>query len=259
MGKVRTRFLGIDEIEVQQKKEQKERAELKKIESKDTQKEAPEVEEKKVEKKSKVKKVISSSQKKHGSKHQKARTQVDERKEYELGEAIALLKKLTFAKFDETVELHLNMEKDGIRGEVSLPHATGKVIRVLVLDDKVLKDIEDGTINFDVLVAHPSQMPKIAKYARTLGPKGLMPNPKAGTVSTDPEAAAEKFKTGSLRWKTEPKAPIIHQMIGKISADAAHLEENASAFLTAVGTHNILSGFIAATMTPSIKLKIVAE
>lgn len=259
MGKVRTRFLGIDEIEEQQKKEQKERAERKKVELEGD--EAEEVtEEQEKEAKKKQKKIVPSiSARKHGKKFADARKKIDPKAAYKLTDAIELLKKVSFAKFDESIELHLNVLKDGMRGEVSLPHATGRTIRVAVLDDAVLKEIENGNIEFDVLIAHPSQMPKIAKFARTLGPKGLMPNPKAGTVSTDPEKTAEKFKKGSLRWKTEPKAPIIHQMIAKLSAETSQIEENANAFMESVGYKNIKDAYLAATMTPSVKLEIQSE
>lgn len=259
MGKVRTRFLGIDEIEEQQKKVQKERAERKKMEHEPE--EAEEVTEpQEKENKKKQKKTVSTvASRKHGKKFAEARKKIDPKKEYTLTDAIELLKKVSFAKFDESVELHLNVLKEGLRGEVSLPHTTGRAIRVVVLDDAVLNDIENGNIEFDVLIAHPSQMPKIAKFARVLGPKGLMPNPKAGTVSTEPEKTAEKFKKGSLRWKTESKAPIIHQMISKLSADTSQIEENAKAFMESVGYKNIKDAFIAATMTPGVKLEIQSE
>lgn len=252
MGKVRQRFLGIDEIEEQQKKEQKERAERKKMDAgEESQEEVQET----AEAPKKLKKTATSTRgKKHGSKYEKAQSQIDEAKEYSIAEAVELLKKVSFAKFDESVELHLNVSGEGMKGEVSLPHSTGRTVRVVVLDDAVLKEIEDGNINFDVLIAHPSQMPKIAKFARTLGPKGLMPNPKAGTVSTDPEAAAEKFKKGSIRWKSESKAPIVHQMIGKLSAEPTQIAENAQAFIDSVGAKNITSAYISASMTPSVKL-----
>ncbi len=259
MGKVRTRFLGIDEIEEQQKKEQKERAERKKMES-GAENEEENIDEQKADKKKKSKKSVPvSSAKKHGDKYAKAKKQVDPKAVYKLTDAIELLKKISFAKFDESVELHLNVLKDGMRGEVSLPHSTGRTVRVAILDDAVLKEIENGKIEFDILIAHPSQMPKIAKYARVLGPKGLMPNPKAGTVSPEPEKAAEKFQKGSVRWKTESKAPIIHQMIGKLSAENAKLEENAKAFMESVGYKNIKDAYIAATMTPSLKLELASE
>ena len=99
-------------------------------------------------------------------------------------------------------------------------------------------------------------MPKLLPFARLLGPKGLMPNPKAGTISPNPEIVAKKFLKGSLRYKTEAKTPIIHQMMGKISFENKALEENISAFIKSVGTNHILSGYVKTTMSPSVKLKI---
>ena len=134
-----------------------------------------------------------------------------------LNEAIILLKKIKYAKFDESVELHLNINKEAIKGEVELPISTGKKTRIKIVDEKVLADIEKGNLDFDMLITHPQYMPRLARFAKVLGPKGLMPNPKAGTISDKPEEAAKKFSKGALRWKTEAKAPLIHQMIGKIS------------------------------------------
>jgi large subunit ribosomal protein L1 len=126
----------------------------------------------------------------------------------------------------------------------------------VIVDDKILEKIEQGVIDFDVLVAHPSFMPKLAKFARVLGPKGLMPNPKAGTVSPNPEEVVKKFEKGVLRWKTEPKFPLIHQLIGKISFDEKALIENAAAFVKAVGKPHIKAVFIKTTMSPSLRLDV---
>src|SRR4030067_3160480 len=95
-------------------------------------------------------------------------------------------------------------------------------------------------------------MPRLAKQAKVLGPKGLMPNPKAGTISDKPEEVAKKFLKGSIRWKTEAKAPLIHQMIGKISFEDKMLADNALAFLTSIGKNHILSAYIKTTMSPSV-------
>jgi large subunit ribosomal protein L1 len=154
------------------------------------------------------------------------------------------------------VEIHLNVDRTGLRGEVELPYSTGKKIRVAIVDDKVLAEIEKGQINFDVLIAHPSFMPKLVKYARVLGPKGLMPNPKNGTISTNPEEAAKKFQKGVLHWKTESKFPLIHQMLGKIFQKEEELEENIKSFLKAVRLSHIKEAYLKTTMSPSVKIKI---
>ena len=157
-------------------------------------------------------------------------------------------------KFDQSVELHFVVDETGLKGEIELPFSTGKIVRVKIVDDSVLSDLEKGKIEFDVLVTHPSFMPKLAKYAKVLGPKGLMPNPKAGTVSMKPEEVVKKFEKGMIRWKTEAKFPLIHQMIGKISFEEKNLLANAEKFIEAVGKIHIRKAYIKTTMSPAVKL-----
>ncbi len=257
MGKIKTRILGLEEIEEKQKKEQKEKAAIKKAQKKKEEKEVK-VEKKEEEKKSKekIEKKAAFSTKKRGKKYLEAKNLVDKNKQYSLKEAIALLKQMKTAKFDQSVELHLVVDEIGLKGEVELPFSTGKKIRVAVVDDKVLAEIEKGNLDFDVLVTHPSYMPRLTKFAKILGPKGLMPNPKAGTISTNPEEVVKKFEKGVLRFKTEPKAPLIHQMVGKISMKEEELEANVAKFIDSVGKKHIIKAYIKATMTPSLKLQI---
>lgn len=261
MGKIRTRVLGLEEIEKKQKEEQKMKSEAKKATKvKSVKKEDLE----KTEVKSaKVKKMKSASvpqsgttARQRGKKYQEALKKLDKKKTYTLTEAIKLLKSVKFAGFDESVELHFNVEETGLKGEIELPHSTGKITRVKIVDDKVLNDLEKGIIDFDVLITHPSFMAKLAKYARVLGPKGLMPNPKAGTISTNPEEVVKKFAKGALRWKTEAKFPLIHQMIGKVSFDDGALVENATAFIKSVGANKIKKAHIKFTMGPSLRLNL---
>jgi large subunit ribosomal protein L1 len=275
MGKIRTRILGLEEIEKKQKEEQKKKAQEKKkirapgLKGGERMVEV-DIKEAELAKMEKAKKIIEEAEKLQkkqvkekqikihvrGKNYLSAKKQVDKNKAYSIKEAITLLKKIKYAKFDESVELHLNVEKTGLKGEVELPHSIGKETKVAIVDDKLLQEIEKGKIDFDVLIAHPSYMSKLVKYAKILGPKGLMPNPKAGTISTNPEETAKKFKKGLLRWKTEPKFPLIHQIIGKLSADEKILEENIKAFINSVGVKNIQSAFIKSTMSPSLKLDI---
>lgn len=256
MGKVRTRILGLEDLEKQQKEEQKKRAAEKKrageesAEAEETKKE--EVKETKKDKKEK-KSVVA---KKKGKKHREALKKVDASKAYTVTEAIVVLKKIKYAGFDESVELHLNLDETGLKGEVYLPHSTGKTVRVSVVSDEVLSKLEKGIIDFDVLVTHPSFMPKLAKFAKVLGPKGLMPNPKAGTVSTNPDEVVKKFSKGVLRWKSEPKFPLLHQMVGKISTEEKALEENVVTFLKTVGKPHIKAAYLKTTMSPSVKLDL---
>lgn len=187
---------------------------------------------------------------------------VDKTKLYPLSDAVSLVKQTSFTKFDGTVELHLNLnpatlgDKKDFRGSVNLPHGTGKQVRVVIADDKVLADVEDGKINFDILVAHPSMMPKLAKVARILGPKGLMPNPKTGTVTPDPEKRVKELSTGSVNFKTEPDQPLIHLTIGKVSFEDKKLIDNIEAILAAVGKNKISKATISATMSPGVKVAL---
>jgi large subunit ribosomal protein L1 len=255
MGKIKTRILGLEEVEEKQKKEQKEKAAQKKAQKKKEkveekkQEEVKKPEEKKPEKK-------TTQPKPRGKRYEENKKIVDRTKVYPLAEAISLLKKMKTASFDESVELHLVVEEQGLKGEVELPYSTGKTVKVAIVDDKVLAAIEAGKIDFDVLITHPSYMPKLAKFAKVLGPKGLMPNPKAGTISPNPEEVAKKFQKGVLRWKTEPKAALIHQMLGKISMKEEELKENIEAFLKSVGAKNIKKAYLKTTMSPSVKIEI---
>jgi len=258
MGKVKTRILGLEEVEEQQKKEQKLKSEEKKLQKK---KQAEVQDEGKIDKqpivaKTEIKKKVARKTvaKTHGKKYLQAKKQVEADKYYPIKDAIVLIKKMKTAAFDESVELHLVLMETGLKGEVELPYSTGKKVRVAVVDNKLLDELEKGKIEFDVLVTHPSFMPKLAKFAKVLGPKGLMPNPKAGTISPNPEEIVKKFAKGTLRWKTEPKAPLIHQMIGKVSNEEKNLVANAEKFIEAVGTKNIRKAYMKSTMSPSIKI-----
>ena len=263
MGKIRTRILGLADIEKQQKVDQKDRSEEKKAEATSKEVAAPVAKEKKEEKKpkSEEKKEAKAnvSKKVRGKKYKAAVKKLGEVKKMKLAEAVELLKKVKYVSFDESVDLHMNVEKTGLRGEVELPHSTGKTVRVAIVSDIVLEQLANGKIEFDVLITHPSFMSKLARFAKVLGPKGMMPNPKAGTVSTTPEEVAKKFMKGTLRWKTEPKFPIIHQLIGKLSYESKILTENAQAFINAVGKTQIKSMFIASSMGPSIEIEVEKE
>lgn len=264
MGKIRTRILGLADIEKKQKDAQKERSAEKKIEAG-----FEEVVVTPVEKVKKVKKAAKSEEKKEGKanvskkirgkKYLAAKKRLGEVNKMKLAEAVELLKKAKYVSFDESVDLHMNVEKTGLRGEVELPHSTGKTVRVAIVSDVILDQLANGKIEFDILITHPSFMSKLARFAKVLGPKGLMPNPKAGTVSATPEEVAKKFMKGTLRWKTEPKFPIIHQLIGKLSYESNVLTENAQAFINAVGKAQIKSMFITSSMGPSIEIEVEKE
>lgn len=173
-----------------------------------------------------------------------------------LARALENLRKFRKSTFDETVELHINTREKGINGTVILPHGTGKQIRVKIADDAVIAAVETGKIDFDVLVATPQMMPKLAKVAKILGPRGLMPNPKNGTITDKPEAAVEKLQAGQVGFKTESSAPIIHMSVGKLSFDDTQLADNIKTIVLAVGSAKINSITLKSTMSPAVKLNI---
>lgn len=280
MGKIRTKLIGLEEIEKKQKEEAKiRREEKKKKEEKirpvggkggermkqvavseealaKMEKAKKILEEKKSEKEEKKATKKKLSKRVRGKKYQKAKEKIDKNKKYSLEEGVSLLKKVKYANFDESVELHINVVEKGLKGEVIFPHGIGKQTRVAIVNDQVLKEIEKGKIDFDVLITHPQYMPKLVKLAKILGPRGLMPNPKSGTITENPEALAQKYQKGSVRFKTEPKFPIIHQVVGKISFEDKKLVENIQALISAIGRSKIVSLYLKSTMSPSIKIKI---
>lgn len=175
---------------------------------------------------------------------------------YSLSEAINLLKETSLSSFDGKTEAHLVTTKTGIKGEVSLPHFESKAKRIEIASNETLKKIETGKIDFDVLIATPAFMANLVKYAKTLGPKGLMPNPKDGTISENPAEAAKKFEKASLNFKTEANAPLIHTVFGKISQKENELEANLKALIQAIGPRNIKKAVIKSTMGPGIKINL---
>lgn len=261
MGKIRTRIIGLEDVEEKQKKKAKERSKEKKekqvikedkVEKETVKKEGKEILQEKVKKKGFVK----GQKQDKGKKYKMAEKNVEKNKKYPISKAVTLLKSISYAKFDESFELHINVDKAGIKGEAELPHSIGKKIIVKIVDDKVLAEIENGQLNFDVLISHPSFMPKLAKYAKVLGPKGLMPNPKRGTVSTSPEEVVKKFERGVLQWKSESKFPLVHQVIGKVSSKDEEVVENAEAFIVSVGKSKIKKCFMKTTMSVALELLI---
>lgn len=194
---------------------------------------------------------------KHGKKYQEAAKLIDKNKVYEVSEGIELVKKASSAKFDETVEAAYRLGVDPkradqqIRGAVVLPHGTGKVQRVLVFakgekakeaeaagadyvgDADMIAKIQGGWFDFDVVVATPDMMGEVGKLGRVLGPKGLMPNPKTGTVTFDVTKAVNEIKAGKIEYRVD-KAGNIHAPIGKVSFDTDKLAENLAALTEAL-------------------------
>jgi ribosomal protein L1 len=189
-----------------------------------------------------------------GKGYRKLAEQIEKGKVYSLKDAMDLAVKTSPTKFDATVELHINLNVDpkladqNIRGTVSLPHGTGKTVRVAAFvgsdqaeaakkagadiagEEELIAALDKEQITFDVLISTPQLMPKLGKYARLLGPKGLMPNPKSGTVTTNVASAVKDAKGGKVEYRVD-KQSIIHQGIGKVSFGADKLAENAKTFL----------------------------
>lgn len=193
---------------------------------------------------------------KHGKKFREAQARVPEGQNYSVPEAVSLVKELSFAKFDETVEAAVRLGVDPrhadqiVRGAVVLPHGTGKTARVLVIAQgdrareaeeagadfvgvEYVQKIKDGWLDFDVAVATPDMMGQVGQLGRILGPRGLMPTPKAGTVTMDVARAVREIKAGKIEFRTD-KTGNLHVPIGKVSFDSAKLEENLGAFMETV-------------------------
>jgi len=226
---------------------------------------------------------------KHGKKYLEAAKAVDRSIQYDPADAISTVKKLATAKFDETIEVHIKTGCDGrhadqqIRGAVVLPHGTGKQVRVLVFakgakaDEAVAAGAEfvgaeelipriqnDGWFDYDVVVATPDMMGVVGRLGRVLGPKGLMPNPKAGTVTMDVAKAIKEIKAGKIEYRLD-KSNIIHVPVGKVSFTEEQLADNFQALMGAVikarpstlkGTF-LKSVTMASTMGPGVKLNTV--
>ena len=238
------------------------------------------------EKKAGPKPVTRTRLERRGKNYRKAAEQIEKGKAYALKDAIALAIKTSPVKFDATLEMHFRLGVDprqadqNIRSTVSLPAGTGKTVRVAVFapldvcktakaagadiaeDEEFLKMLDKEEINFDVLISTPQYMPKLGRYARMLGPKGLMPNPKAGTVTMDIEKAVKEAKGGKIEYRVDKQA-IVHVGLGKLSFGADKLEENVNAFIESLKAQKpasikgqyIKSVFITTTMGPSIAVE----
>lgn len=191
-----------------------------------------------------------------GKKYVSAKGKFDHEKHYKVTEAVKLVKESSYSKFDGTVELHLVLKKTGTSVSVSLPYQAGREKKVEVADDQTVEKLKAGQIDFDILVATPDMMPKLVPFARLLGPKGLMPNPKNGTLVTDPKKA-KSFSTGTVTIKTEKDAPLIHTVAGKVSQKDEEIVSNIEAILKALGgVKQIIRAFTKATMGPAVKIEI---
>lgn len=175
--------------------------------------------------------------------------------------AIDKVYKLNYAVFTATVELHINLRKKDLVNtmQVDLPHTAGKAKKAVALNDKVLKQIADKNVDFDILYASPDQMKDLVPHAKFLGPRGMMPNPKTGTLVPDPEkAAANASGSNQITIKTENKAPVIHTTIARTDMKPSQALENLTKILKSIEPQHIQSVYIATTMSPSVRVDVSA-
>ncbi|MBR1939578.1 50S ribosomal protein L1 [Candidatus Saccharibacteria bacterium] len=230
--------------------------------------------------------VTRSRLERRGKNYRKANEKIEKGKIYSLEDAVKLAIETSPVKFDATLEMHFRLGVDprqadqNIRATVTLPAGTGKDVRVAVFapldaakaakaagadiaeDEEFTKRLDKEELDFDVLISTPQYMPKLGKYARLLGPKGLMPNPKAGTVTTDIEKAVKEAKAGKIEYRVDKQA-IVHVGLGKLSFGADKLMENINAFVDSLKSQKpasikgqyVKSVFISTTMGPSIQIE----
>lgn len=189
-------------------------------------------------------------------KYKAAKAKFDNVKKYEISEAIKLIKDASYSKFDGTMELHLIVKKVGTSAQVALPHQAGRVKKIEVASDETIKKLQAGKVDFDILIATPDFMGKLVPFAKVLGPRGLMPNPKNGTLVPDVKKAAA-FSASTITLKTEKEAPLIHTVVGKASQKDSELKENVQAIFKALGGNDqIVKVYLKSTMSPSVKVQV---
>jgi len=224
---------------------------------------------------------------KHGKHYTEIRKKIDNERAYPLKEAIQLVKENSWVKFDETIDIAVNLGVDPrhadqmVRGTVVLPAGTGKSVRIAVFaegedadvaraagadivgGEDLIEIVKGGEIDFDVAIAHPQMMGKVGRLGKALGPRGLMPNPKAGTVTANIELAVKEAKAGKIEYRVD-KGGVIHAIVGKVSFEVEALEENCSALLNALNKAKpaavkgvyFRTCVISSTMGPGVKIDL---
>ena len=194
--------------------------------------------------------------KKRSKKYSTAKAKIDVNKFYSLAEAVKLVKDTSLSKFEGKVEAHVTIFDIGNIGEINFPHLETASKKVVILNDTILAEIQDGQVDFDILIATPATMPKLLPLARILGPKGLMPNPKNGTLTDKPEESLKKLSAAKTNLKTEKKAPVLHTIVGKISQKDEEIIDNIKELIKVIKANKIKKLALCATIGPSVKVLI---
>lgn len=191
-----------------------------------------------------------------GKKYQTVKKKIDVTKYYPLKEAVKLVKETSLSKFDGKVEAHITVLDIGNVGEITFPHLETASKKIVILNDTILAEIKEGKVNFDIIIASPATMPKLLPFARVLGPKGLMPNPKNGTLTDDPETAVKRLSAAKTMIKTEKKAPVVHIVVGKVSQPVEELTANIDELVKVIKSNKIKKLALCATMGPCVKVEV---
>lgn len=190
------------------------------------------------------------------TKYKEVKGKIEIGKTYPIDSAIKLVKATSYSKFDGTMELHLIVKKVGASASVTLPFAAGRVKKVEVASEATIEKLKNGVIDFDILVSTPDMMGKLVPFAKMLGPRGMMPNPKNGTLVSDPKKASA-FSTSTVVLKTEKEAPLVHTVIGKNSQKDEEIAKNLETIFNAFGgAKQIVRAFIKSSMSPSVKIQL---
>lgn len=283
MGTTRVKVVDLSSEQAEVKTSKKHAAKIKpQVETKEetakeTQvKSAPETVEPQKEKSAVPRTIKSNSLRHSGKKYKSAAEKIEKDKVYSQDEAIRLLMEISLTKFDPTVEVHLNVNEKNLRGQVNFPHPIGpkKARRflvfapnfetdnknVIIATENSISEIAEGKLkpvkDFDVVIASASSMPKLVKIAKILGPSGLMPNPKNGTITNNPQGLIEEKVSDAFEFRSDPTAPIIHVKLGKLSFQETKINDNLKALITAVGPAKIKKATLKTTMSPGIRIDV---
>lgn len=223
-----------------------------------------------------AKKVAKTKVKPRGKKYLEAVKEVDKHQKYPLNDAVAMIQKGSYTKFPGTVEIHINTHVKNVRGLINLPFASGKKLTILAFGkgaegsgadivgtDAILETVLKGKVEaegkkFDVVITTPEWMPKLARAARILGPRGMMPNPKNGTISDDLKKVVGELQGGKVEYKTEANGQVIHLGIGKVTQPVEELSANIKMLYSTIGKSKIKKIVLSPTMGPGVKVDLAS-